>query len=150
MPSDRHTDRPPKRPSTRRFIRAGADSKKVDEAQERILEGLRTMILNLVGRAFDEAREIVRGALLHSGLDLYNEGKANGTKETMMLCHAYLAILDRKYAQSVRDPRAEVVRPSVTAQELCDEILLAGQDASLQEVQKKCTEAGIPLAIEEE
>ncbi len=108
------------------------------------------MILNLVGRAFDESQKIVREALLHSGLDLYNEGKANGTKETMMLCNAYLAILDRKYALMVHDPRVEVVRPSVTAQELCDEILLAGQDASIQEVQKKCTETGVPLAAEEE
>ena len=150
MSSDRTTDRPPKRPSTKHFIRSGADSKKVDEAQARILDGLRTMIMNLVGRAFDDAREIVRGALLHSGLDLYHEGKAHGSKETAFLYRAYLSILDRKYSTMIRDPRAEVDRPPVTSAELRAELEIVGQSTTLAEIEKKCVEVGLPLSTAED
>lgn len=143
------TVRPP-RPSTRQFAKSGADSRKVDEAQARILEGLRVGVKNLVDRFFDSAKEIVRGAILHAGLDLYNEGVSRGATQAAVVYKAYLTVLDEKYTTLVRDPRAEVVRPLVTLREIRAALLAMGYEAMPAEVLKQCTDVGLPIAPEEE
>ena len=146
---DRPTVKPP-RPSTRQFAKSGADSKKVDEAQDRILEGLRVGVKNLVDRFFDSAKEIVRGAILHAGLDLYQEGIARGATQSAVVYRAYLASLDKKYQSMPRDPRVEITRPSVMLKDLRAEVLAMGIDAMPAELAKQCTDIGLALAADEE
>ena len=147
--SDRPTVKPP-RPSTRQFAKSGADSRKVDEAQVRILEGLRAGVKNLVDRFFDSAKEIVRGAILHAGLDLYNEGLSRGATQASLVYKAYLTILDSKYAGMSKDMRVEVVRPPVTLQEMRAALQAMGYEAMPAELQKQCGDVGLVLAAEED
>lgn len=146
MPNE-PTRRPPSR---RHLLRVGSDSRRVDEAQTRIIEALRSGTLNLVNRYFDEAREIVRIALLHNGLDLYNEGDGRATSRTSRLFLAYLSVLERKYAELALDPRVELSRPPVEVRELHAELVAQGFDVSLAEAVKLCTDAAVPVVTTED
>jgi len=168
MPDDRSTRPtrpPPHRPSTRTFIRAGADSHKIEEAQDRILDGLRDGVKGLVDRLFvqwrngikdhvdrffDDAREVVRGALLHAGLDLYNEGQARGRLEAAQVFRAATTIAHRHYTTMVRDPRAELEPPLATLAELHAELTSAGLAITSAELTKLCSELHLSLAPEVE
>jgi hypothetical protein len=160
--SDRPTRRPP-RPSTRTFMRSGADSRKIEEAQERILDALRDGVKGLVDRYFvdardgvkglvdrffDEAREAVRGALLHAGLELYNEGQARGRAQAAQVFHAIAAVAHRRYAAMVRDPRTEIEPPRPTLAEVHAEMAGGGLELSPAELAKLCAELRVELAPE--
>lgn len=166
--ADRITRPPPQRPSTKRFIKAGADPRKVDEAQDIIQTELKRGVLTLIHGVFDEirvlldeterrvagrveryfdgSREVIRGSLLRAGLDHYYDGKAHGRTESTRLFHAYQSILDEKYAAQLRDPRVEAVRPEVTLEELRAVISSKGFELSAEELKSAAADLEIPLA----
>lgn len=147
MPNDPPARRPPSR---RHLLRSGAESRRLDEAQTRIVEALRTGTVNLVNRYFDEASEVVRVALLHNGLELYQEGESRATGRTASLYHAYLAVLSQKYAEMARDPRVDLEQPSVEAREVHAELVASGLEVSLPETVKLCADARVPVVHSED
>lgn len=104
----------------------------IDAAQSRLVDGLQTGVKSLIDRYFAEAREIVRAAILHATHDTYNEATARGQERAAVMFRAYLDVLDIKYADrtGTRDPRAEIERPPVTAEEL--RLALVAQGAQLR------------------
>lgn len=144
----RPTDRPPRRPSTRRWVQAGASSEALQSAQDALLAELRRGALSAVALFFDGAVETVRGRLLTFGLDLYNSGIARGRAMERALFTAYLDVLDAKHAAVVGmlDARVEAERPAVRAAEVAAALRARRVDATDVEVAEGCRAAGIPLA----
>lgn len=145
MPTRAPDDRP-LRPSTQTLVKSGADSRKIDEAQKRIIDGLRASLKNLVDRLFDDAGEAVRSALLHFGLDLYHEGLMRGRVQAVRVYQGYLTCLDRGYAEMPRDSRLEVERPGVTLRQLHTELIIRGHDLTPAELVEACRELEVSLA----
>jgi len=134
------------RPSVRKLFATAAETAGVADAQSRIIDGLKSGINNLINRFFEDAREIVNIAILHATHDVYNDGTARGHAQAIVVFRAYMHVLDQKYADMVRDPRVEVCRPPVTADELRIAINQTGMSLSLAETEKLAADMRIDLA----
>lgn len=145
-PHDRPTPRPP-RPSARRIFAAPSDSPRLKEAQERILNGLESGVLNLVKRFFADAREIVHLALLHALHDTYNEAIARGKRQAVIVYESYVEVLERMYVDllTARDPRVEIERPQVSMADLQGAVAARGVELTGPELASLCGELKILL-----
>jgi hypothetical protein len=146
--TERTTLRPPKG-SGSHFARSAVDSVKLDEAQTRIIEAFRTGVLGLVNRFFDEAMPVVRKALLHVGVDLYDDGIRTANERSRSLITAYLAALERAMGEMPRDPRIDPVLPDVTSLDVATELARLGVSLQPAEVAVACGRVGLPLAPED-
>lgn len=144
-PHDRPTQRPP-RPSTRRLFASPADSRRLQEAQERILEALRSGVINMVNRFFGDAKEVVHTALLHASHDVYTEGLARGKAQATLVFEAYIEAVHEAYATQQRDPRVEIERPLITLATLHGVVAMRGIDLTAPELAVLCGELRLALA----
>lgn len=134
---------PPLAPGVELFT-PPADNRRVTDAQNRIIETLRTGLKNMIDRFFDGARDVTRAAILNATLDVYNQGITRGKSHAQLVFNAYVDVLHTKY--SVRDPRVEVDVPLVTVIELREAIAARGAWMTPTECELLAQELRIPLA----
>ena len=139
---------PPRKPSVRRLFASPADSARVTDAQNRILDGLRSGVVNLINRFFDDAGEVVRASILYATMDLYNEGIARGRAQAIVMYRAYISIVRKKYEDMVRDPRVEMSSPDVSAAELCVAVNAMGVMLTQAETRQMANDLQLPLSLD--
>ena len=138
---------PPRRKSFRRLFATSPEAARVSDAQNKILDGLFQGITNLLKKYFEEARDVVRIAILHATVDVYNDGISHGRGQASVLFHAYLAVVLRKLIETARDPRVDLELPEVTAEELHAAMATRGAALSVAEVAELAAKLTVTLAL---